>query len=202
MTLVLSIALAYLAALVIPGPNFLITVRNSLTYSRQSGLLTALGIGMGSLVHGTAGLMGVSVILAQSVWLYTLLKMAAAGYLVVIGLKALFSKSETHTFEGDSTTTLLTPAQAIRLGFLTCISNPKTALFFLSIFTTFITPQTTESLQLLVVLVMGLLAMTWYSVVSLSFSWSPIRAVYQRFEGGIRRSMGVLFIVLGVRVAR
>lgn len=202
MTLVLSIALAYLAALVIPGPNFLITVRNSLTYSRQSGLLTALGIGMGSLVHGTAGLMGVSVILAQSVWLYTLLKMVAAGYLVVIGLKALFSKSESPTFEGDSMTTLLTPAQAIRIGFLTCISNPKTALFFLSIFTTFITPQTTESLQLLVVLVMGLLAMTWYSVVSLSFSWSPIRAVYQRFEGGIRRSMGVLFIVLGVRVAR
>lgn len=179
-----------------------LTVRNSLTYSRQSGLLTALGIGMGSLVHGTAGLMGVSVIIAQSTWLYTLLKMVAAGYLVVIGLRALFSKSESHAFEGDTTTILLTPAQAIRLGFLTCISNPKTALFFLSIFTTFITPQTTESLQLLVVLVMGLLAMTWYSVVSLSFSWSPIRAVYQRFEGGIRRSMGVLFIALGVRVAR
>ena len=55
---IITVTLAYFAIAIVPGPNFLMTVKNALTYSRSTGIFTAVGVGVGTAVHGLAGMAG------------------------------------------------------------------------------------------------------------------------------------------------
>jgi len=71
-------------ALASPGPDFVIAVRNSITFSRTAGILTAIGFAVGVGVHVTYTLFGLAAIIAQSVFLFNLIKYIGAAYLIYI----------------------------------------------------------------------------------------------------------------------
>ena len=79
-------------ACISPGPDFAMVSRNGLLLSRRAGVLTAVGIGMGVLVHVCYTLLGLGLVLQQTLWLFSALKLAGAAYLVYLGVKMLRSK--------------------------------------------------------------------------------------------------------------
>jgi len=85
----LTVALIHLLAVASPGPDFAIVVRESVGYGRRAGLFTAVGVGTGILVHVTYSLLGIGLIVSQSIVLFNALKWLAAAYLLYIGIKAL-----------------------------------------------------------------------------------------------------------------
>ena len=85
----LTVALIHLLAVASPGPDFAIVVRESVGYGRRAGLFTAFGVGTGILVHVTYSLLGIGLIVSQSIVLFNALKWLAAAYLLYIGIKAL-----------------------------------------------------------------------------------------------------------------
>src|SRR3990167_6518234 len=89
---ILSLAGLNMIALISPGPDFAVVLRNSLIYSRKTALLTALGIALGLLVHVTYTLFGLGVIIRESTWLFFGVKYLGAGYLLYIGYKGLRAK--------------------------------------------------------------------------------------------------------------
>ncbi len=88
---ILTVTLAYIAIAVVPGPNFLMTTKNTLSYSRTTGIFTAIGVGLGTAAHGIAGLAGFFFIVLQSAWLYETLKFIGGMYLIYVGYKTLVS---------------------------------------------------------------------------------------------------------------
>ena len=132
----LTVALIHLLAVASPGPDFAIVVRESVAHGRRAGTWTALGVGAGIFVHVAYSLLGIGLIVSQSIMLFNALKWAAAAYLLYIGIKALRAKpadpvaAEASLMAGERS-----PRGAFVTGFVTNGLNPKATLFFLSLFT-------------------------------------------------------------------
>jgi threonine/homoserine/homoserine lactone efflux protein len=121
-----------------PGPDMLYTAARSLSQGSKAGIFSSLGIFTGCLIHITAATVGLSAIIAQSAFWFGLIKYAGAGYLVFLGIKSIFVKTET-TAELASLSFL--PYKKIFLqGMITNLLNPKVAIFFLSFLPPFVNP--------------------------------------------------------------
>ena len=92
MTELIAVITITLLAVISPGPDFAMVTRNSLMLSRRAGMLTALGIGLGVLVHVTYTLVGVGLLIQQSLWLFNAIKLVGAVYLIYLGVKMLRAK--------------------------------------------------------------------------------------------------------------
>lgn len=188
-------------AVMSPGPNLLITLRNSLAYSRCAGVLTALGLALGNSVHVTYGLVGIAVVIAQSILLFTVIKWLGAAYLIFIGVLALRSRGLQAEGCASAAQPAKSPIGAIRDGFLTSILNPKVTLFFLALFTQVIEPQTPTAVQAVYGATIVGLELFWYSAVALIVAQSRIKVAFFAAGRWIDRITGTLFIALGIRLA-
>jgi threonine/homoserine/homoserine lactone efflux protein len=95
-TLALFLAAA-VALLVVPGPAVVYIVAQSIDQGRLAGLVSTLGIGVGSLVHVAAAAIGLSSLLVSSAEAYTVVKYAGAAYLVFLGVRRLLGRDEPST---------------------------------------------------------------------------------------------------------
>jgi len=198
---ILTVALVHLLAAMSPGPDFILVTRNSLAYSRKSGIYTALGLAFGICVHVTYSLVGIGFIIAQSVLLFSILKLIGAGYLIFIGYKALKALRQTKTTENRLREIHLEKNKALRMGFLTNVTNPKVTLFFLSVFTLVINPTTPLYIKLIMGTEMAVATFLWFSLVATVVSHPAIRNKIRNVQHYAEKGMGVLLIALGVRLA-
>jgi hypothetical protein len=97
------VALAHLIAVISPGPDFAMVLRQSITFGRRTAVWTSVGIGTGILVHVTYSLLGIGLLVRSSVLAFNILKWLGALYLAWIGLKALRSKQIAAGKAGEST---------------------------------------------------------------------------------------------------
>jgi RhtB (resistance to homoserine/threonine) family protein len=200
---IITIIGIHLVAVITPGPNFFVSAKHGLSYSRPAGLSTTAGVATGTLIHVTLGFLGLSALVAQSVWLFMLLKYAGAIYLIYLGVKALLLKSRPPELAGlpFEQAAPMSPERAYGIGLLTCLTNPKSALYFLALFTSIISTDTPLTLKLIVILLLPLISWLWYSLVAVSFSFQPIKQWYSRFYSWIERVFGILLIGLGLKIA-
>ena len=89
--LLLSVAILWALAVISPGPNFLMTVRLSITRSRRDGILAVAGIGVGTVIWGAAACFGIQALFVAAPWMYWTLKLLGASYLIFMGLKLIWS---------------------------------------------------------------------------------------------------------------
>ena len=129
---------AALALLLVPGPAVLYIVTRSIHQGRRAGLVSVLGIHLGTLVHITAATAGLSALLVSSATAFTVVKLAGAAYLIGLGLWTLLSrKAETEVALGGERRLRRVFAQGVIVNVL----NPKTALFFLAFLPQFVDPH-------------------------------------------------------------
>jgi threonine/homoserine/homoserine lactone efflux protein len=128
---------ASLAFLAVPGPSVIYIVSRSLAEGRKAGVVSALGVQGGGLIHVTAATVGVSALLASSAVAFSVVKYAGAAYLIYLGLRKLLDGVEEEAEEPQA-------AGLSRLfwqGVLVNGLNPKTALFFLAFLPQFVDPD-------------------------------------------------------------
>ena len=196
-----TVALVHLLAVASPGPDFAIVVRESVTFGRRAGTWTALGVGVGILVHVTYSLLGIGLIVAQSATLFNLLKWLAAAYLFYLGIKALRSGPAADPSAAESAPEPARTAWgAFVSGFITNGLNPKATLFFLSLFTLVIDPHTPLLIQAGYGLYLAGATAVWFSLVAMLFSHSRVRSGFARMGHWFDRLMGVVLVGLAVRL--
>jgi threonine/homoserine/homoserine lactone efflux protein len=131
-------AAASLALAVVPGPAVLYIVAQSVDQGRFAGLVSALGIGVGGLVHVVAATIGLSSLLASSATAFTVVKYVGAAYLILLGIRRLLTREKA----GEE---FARPPRAHRRifgdGVVVNVLNPKTALFFLAFLPQFVDPD-------------------------------------------------------------
>ena len=116
-----------------PGPDILFVITQSITRGRKAGMVFAAGLCTGLIAHVTAVSLGVSILLMSSPVAFTMLKFA--GYLLYLGVKAFLARRENHfELSGDAAVS----GKLYRKGILMNILNPKVILFFLAFFPQFI----------------------------------------------------------------
>jgi|SRR3989338_981835 len=205
LTQFLTIAFVHLLAVVSPGPDFAIITRNSLVYSRRVGIFTSLGLALGIGVHVTYCLLGIGLLISQSIVLFSIIKWIGAAYLIYIGYKSLRSKPANFSHDTSSLRTpvqsTLSDSRAVRVGFLTNVLNPKATLFFLALFTQVIDPATPFFVQFLYGIEMIAMTFAWFSFVSLVFSNPLLKRKIGSVQHYVERVTGVVLIALGIKVA-
>lgn len=184
-----------------PGPNFVITLRNSLVHSRQAGIYTALGLAVADMVHITCYLIGIGVLISRSVLLFNILKWMGAAYLIYVGIKSLRAKRSPQLVTPNSPTLELNPRTAFRMGFLTCLLNPKVTLFFLALFTQIIQPGTPLLTQMFYGLTIVAIEFGWAAIVALTASQPIIKNRFVAVSHWFERFTGAVLILLGLRLA-
>lgn len=202
----LLVAGIHLLAVMSPGPDFAMVLRNSVVYSRRTGVMAAMGLGMGILLHVTYSLLGIGLIISQSIVLFNAIKLLGAGYLVYIGLKSLFAKEDIASAKSESSTLEhqvkdLPRLQALRMGFLTNALNPKATLFFLALFTQVISPHTAIGIKMIYGLEMSLATFAWFSFVAIALTHKSINKVFSSIKLKLEKVFGVILIALGLKVA-
>lgn len=197
-----TVALIHLLAVASPGPDFAIVVRESVAFGRRIGLFTALGVGVGILVHVAYSLLGIGLIVSQSLVLFNALKWLAAAYLLYIGIKALRARPASEQAPvAQGLLAQRSPRAAFVTGFITNGLNPKATLFFLSLFTVVINPHTPLTVQAGYGAYLALATAVWFCLVALLFSQARVRAGFARMGHWFDRLMGVVLVALGVKLA-
>jgi threonine/homoserine/homoserine lactone efflux protein len=121
-----------------PGNDTIFILSRSIAHGRNAGILSALGIGSGSIVHTTAAALGLSIIISQSILVFTIIKYIGAAYLIYIGIRMIADKTGLQFKDGISTQKK--SLHIYRDAALTNILNPKVAMFFIAFLPQFIEP--------------------------------------------------------------
>ena len=136
----LAVFVGMVAVLVIvPGPNTVLILGNSLTGGRSAGLATVLGVEVGTAVHTAAAALGVSSALASSATAFTVMKCAGAAYLIYMGLQAFVRPHRALSEPSPESHARLGPA--FRRAAVANVLNPKVAVFFLALLPQFVNPE-------------------------------------------------------------
>lgn len=197
-TTLLAYLTASIAIILAPGPAQALVLARTLSEGKKAGVMTAIGLNAGTLVHAVAAALGLSAILATSALAFAVVKYLGAAYLVYLGLKALLAKEEASTSANPAGSS---PGQAFSKAVITGILNPKVALFFLAFLPQFIDPQR-GSVFLQFLVLGGILAILdiLYEAVLAAFAgtlsgWlagSPRLALWRhRITGGVLIGLGV-----------
>ena len=191
-----------------PGPDMLFVAGSSAVHGRRAGVLAALGVGTGCLLHVALAAVGLSALLAASATAFAVVKWVGAAYLVWVGLSMLRARADAPTRDEPAMTT---PAQgASRLfwqGAWTNALNPKVALFFLAFLPQFIVPGAPQ--QALSFLALGLVFTVGGVAVNIVVALLTHRVRQglagrsgsARFGVWLERAAGALFVGLGLKLA-
>jgi threonine/homoserine/homoserine lactone efflux protein len=198
----LLFALASLMLNITPGNDMLYVASRSAGQGIKAGIVSALGIMAGCLVHIVAAVIGLSAVIAKSALAFDIIKYLGAAYLIYLGLQAMMSKTPA-SFEVKEVGKW-SLVKIFRQGVFTNILNPKVALFFLAFLPPFIrTGQGNEQWQIL------LLGM-WFNfsgtvvnvlVAALFGKMGNWLAKSPRFIKVQTKVTGFILIALGIKVA-
>lgn len=205
-----TIAVMHAFAVASPGPDFAVVMKQSLQQGRRIGIITSIGVGIGILLHVTYSILGVSLIIEATPWIYHSLIYAAALYLIWMGIGGLRSKTNAmhenskgaNSKGAKGAQTEHSPFKAFMVGFITNGLNPKATLFFLTLFTLAI-PQDTDLISKVAYGVyLSCATALWFISVSLLVSHTSVRKAYlthgyifDRLMGGVLILMAILLVI-------
>lgn len=196
-----SLALLGILIVISPGADFVLVLKNSIGKGRQAGLWTAAGISAAIFVHISYSMLGMSYLISQNEVLFNAIRYAGSGYLIYLGIKGLMTaneglaKVETETSEASASRFFLQ-------GFLCNVLNPKTMLFFLSIFSQLVAPDSAENGQALAYggYMVGLHGI-WFCLVAVIFTSASLQSTMQRLKKRLNQACGAGLIAFGSLLA-
>ncbi|WP_417794755.1 LysE family translocator [Terasakiella pusilla] len=199
---IIVVATITLLAVISPGPDFAVITKNSIMFGRKSGIATAFGIATGVCVHITYTLLGLGYLLAEAVWLLEVMRYGGAAYLIWLGISAFRTKN-THELEAPKTPDIQhkTDFQNFRNGFVCNALNPKTALFFIALFTQVVGTDTPLIIQAGFGLFIALAHFVWFAIVALFLTHNRFKQFFERAKTSIERIVGGCLVGLGLKLA-
>jgi threonine/homoserine/homoserine lactone efflux protein len=184
-----------------PGPSFVMVARTAVASSRTDGLAAALGMGVGGLGFACVSLLGLHSVLLAVPTVYLVLKALGGLYLAWLGLQI---------WRGAARPLALAPAasppgsrstaRSFALGLSTQASNPKTAIWYASVFAAFLPPAPSLGFDVAIAAVVFLIETSWYTLVAMALSAEHPRQVYLRFKPVIDRTAGAVVMALGAKL--
>lgn len=197
--LLLSLAVIHTVALASPGPDFALVVKLATQQQRLTALACSLGLAVAITLHTLLSLTGVSLLIKSSTTIYLAVQLVGASYLAWMGLGAIRSaithwRNKTVLATKGKICNTLTIRQGFIQGLSTNLLNPKAMVFFITLFSTLISPTVNIETKVAVTLLMFILSLIWFSLIALVLSKPIIQQKMQRATPVINLITGLLFV--------
>jgi len=213
----LQIAIVYLFALISPGPNFFMVTQLSLAGRRGLGIASAFGVGTGSTLWAALAMLGFAAVLQHIEWLYHGVRVAGALYLLWFGIKLLRSGARrdadaahsahaTGSAESAPSAPLPPPDRRVwlrtwRAGFLTCLTNPKSCVFWTSVFAAIFPAHPPLWFYGAALALVAAMSFGYHSSLALLFADHRTQRGYKRLRRPIDAFCGAALIGLAAKLA-
>ncbi len=188
-------ALAHLFAVMSPGPDTAIIIREVSLNKRKGGLFCAFGIGVGILIHCYLAVFGISTLLLSNNTAGDLISMFGSFYLIFIGVTTFKSKTET------SEKSKLLGSSFIN-GFITNIFNIKAFIFFISLFSIILNEDISSIAKIFIPIYFAVATSLWFSFLTVILTheniqkrWEPVQLIINKVSGSILITLGCLILI-------
>lgn len=191
---------------IIPGADTMLLVKNTLSYGPKAGRYTVLGMAMGLSFWTLIAILGLSVVIAKSVVLFSIIKYLGAAYLIYLGIKSFFTKSVFSLKEIQSQANTPTTysnrhnKSSFMQALVNNILNPKTVLVYITIMPQFINLDGNVKQQLiLLAFILTALAVIWFLFLVTLIDYAKKWLNNPKFQKVFQKSTGLVLIGFGVK---
>lgn len=199
MSILLTVAITHLLALMSPGPDLVLVIRNTLSRSKVDGYFTALGFALGVACHLSLGLLGLKILINDFPLMLTVLRIGGALYLAYLGYRSWMAGQFSITTDNQiSDANLLL---SLREGLVTNLLNTKAMLFFIGLILNVLTPDVAIELRVTAVLLMVTLTALWFSLVARFLSITLVRQKFLRWQKALERTLALLLWLLAFKLS-
>jgi threonine/homoserine/homoserine lactone efflux protein len=186
--------------IIAPGPDFIFVTTRGISDGNKAGVISALGISTGLLIHTLFAAFGLSAIIQASKIAYSIVKYIGAGYLIFIGIKALISKSKISEFKNGE---IHKNSNVFKQGILTNVFNPKAIVTFMAFLPQFVNANISHPIVQFTMLglILSTLAIIWFGFVGyFAGIFGTIIKRNKTVQNGIKYISGFIMILLGLRL--
>jgi len=192
--------IASIALIVTPGPDIIYVLTRGIADGKWSGVMSAIGVTSGILIHTMAAALGLAVLLKTSVYAFWTLKVAGGIYLMYLGYQVMKNKK---AFEIAELQKSFDMKRCFIQGFLSNLLNPKVALFFVAFLPQFVSEENSSHSFYMIALglIFALMTISFLMILGLFAggigSWLKER---KKIAGKIRIGSGTVLMLLGLRL--
>ena len=186
-------------ALMSPGPDFMVTLRQTINYGKKYAYFSSLGIGAAILVHVGYTLLGVGLILKNFPYFLDIVRILGALYLIYLGYGSFRSNSSKIKIQKEKKLSY-SYKKSFFVGFITDLLNPKATLFFLSVFTAIVSVDTPMYIQGLYGFYCVLANIFWYMFIANILSIKKNLDLFNKHQNIIEKVIGIVLVLLGIKL--
>tara|TARA_B100000029_G_scaffold99905_1_gene90060 strand:- start:1718 stop:2329 length:612 start_codon:yes stop_codon:yes gene_type:complete len=183
-------ALVCLLGAMSPGPSLALIINSSLNYNRSSGIAASLAHGLGIFVYATITVITLEFILQNSQKIFFIIQILGSIFLIFLGLLFIFKKNDEKNNDKKIN------ASAFTQGFIIAIINPKILVWFVAIYSQFITVNANFSDKLILVITPSIVDAIWYSLVAVMVTSYGLKDFFNNKKNTIQKIIGALLIVI------
>jgi len=180
-----------------PGPSLAVVLRQTLGNGRLHGIVAGVCHAGGVALWAVLSILGLGIMVTKTPALYMFLTYGGAAYLLWVGVKSLLTKGQSNINVEGVRSSLW---DAAKDGALISLLNPKLAIFFIALFSQFVSAEMPGLNQLIIVSTVTIVDGAWYTLVAIALSHSSVLTKLNKKSAMINRVSGIVLIGLAVRV--
>ncbi|MBO9506689.1 LysE family translocator [Thalassospira sp. A3_1] len=197
----LSVATICILGAMTPGPSLAVVLRYSVGQSRQAGFACAVAHGLGVGFYAVITMTGLGILFQTVPAFRNIVSVLGALYLIYLAIRAWRAAGSGTRFESEQGGQVAeTMTQAARDGFMIAFLNPKIALFFLALFSQFVSPEFEWGGKFLLAFTAAGIDAAWYCLVAVGLSHGAVLPWLRAHSMWIERIIAILFVVIAMRV--
>lgn len=196
MTFILFIQIAFVCLLgaMSPGPSMMVVINNAIFKNRFNGILTALGHGFGIGIYALFAVIGIGIIIETNIIIFNTLKILSVIFLFYLGLQNIFKRSQIKFQKND----IKLGMQSFFQGFSISIFNPKILIWFIAIYSQFMSLDNDKYFNLSLVLIASIVDALWYMLLVHIVTTNNILELIKNKSYLIQKIVGCLFILIAI----
>ena len=177
-----------------PGPSMAVVINNAIFKGRYNGILTSIGHGLGIAIYATFAVLGLGLIIETNIIIFNSLKILSIVFLIFIGMKSILNKEKLNLEKKDVKEKTISFLQ----GFSISILNPKILVWFIAIYSQFMSVNNELIFNIYLVLIAGIVDASWYIFLTLAVTTASALTFFQTKILLIKKIQGFLFVAIGL----
>ena len=177
-----------------PGPSMAVVINNAIFKGRYNGILTSIGHGVGIAIYATFAVLGLGLIIETNIIIFNSLKILSIIFLIFIGMKSILNKEKLNLEKKDVKEKTISFLQ----GFSISILNPKILVWFIAIYSQFMSVNNELIFNIYLILIAGIVDAFWYIFLTLAVTTASALTFFQTKILLIKKIQGFLFIAIGL----
>ena len=177
-----------------PGPSMAVVIHNAIFKGRYNGILTSIGHGIGITIYATFAVLGLGLIIETNIFIFNSLKILSIIFLIIIGMKSILKK-EKLDFEKKH---VKEKTISFLQGFTISILNPKILVWFIAIYSQFMSANNELIFNVYLVSIAGIIDACWYIILTLAVTTASALNFFQTKLKLIQKIQGIFLIGIGL----